>query len=241
MLLPALGKAKEKAITIYCVNNLHQMGLAMHNVRRRLQRPPPGFRHAHCHAGPRRMVRDPDAVDGGAAERLPKHQCPALPGVKLQIPPVGLQLLPGFARLFHSPRRACQRHLRAINTPSSYILCGDCNYPSDPVNADLNNNDVDTLFNPDQFPVAHPQPPPQHSLRRLACQNQQEFRPQRNDLLRQQHGHFLRGRLSAIRFPRLRPGPDISYLAPFWLGSTGDPPVPVGDSPTGTECDGLES
>ena len=34
--------------------------------------------------------------------------------------------------------------------------------------------------------------------------------------------------------------PDISYLAPFWLGSTGDPPVPVGDSPTGTESDGLE-
>jgi hypothetical protein len=24
-----------------------------------------------------------------------------------------------------------------------------------------------------------------------------------------------------------------------WLGGTGDPPVPVGDSPTGTESDGL--
>jgi prepilin-type processing-associated H-X9-DG protein len=42
--------------------------------------------------------------------------------------------------------------LRSINTPSTYILCGDCNYPSDPVNADLNNNDVDTLFDPGHSP-----------------------------------------------------------------------------------------
>src|SRR5271163_1865655 len=29
MLLPALGKAKEQGIRIYCVNNLRQVGLAM--------------------------------------------------------------------------------------------------------------------------------------------------------------------------------------------------------------------
>src|SRR5580658_5812519 len=29
MLLPALGRAKEKGVSIFCVNNLHQLGLAM--------------------------------------------------------------------------------------------------------------------------------------------------------------------------------------------------------------------
>src|ERR1700679_930960 len=29
MLLPALGKAKEQGVTIYCVNNLREVGLAM--------------------------------------------------------------------------------------------------------------------------------------------------------------------------------------------------------------------
>jgi hypothetical protein len=33
--------------------------------------------------------------------------------------------------------------------------------------------------------------------------------------------------------------PDISYPAPFGMGGTGDSPVPVGDSPTGTQSDGL--
>jgi prepilin-type processing-associated H-X9-DG protein len=36
--------------------------------------------------------------------------------------------------------------MHSIATPSSYVLSGDCNYASDPVNADLNNNNADTLF-----------------------------------------------------------------------------------------------
>jgi prepilin-type processing-associated H-X9-DG protein len=36
--------------------------------------------------------------------------------------------------------------LRSINTPSFYVLSGDCNYAAFPTNADLNNDDVDTLF-----------------------------------------------------------------------------------------------
>jgi prepilin-type processing-associated H-X9-DG protein len=36
--------------------------------------------------------------------------------------------------------------LRNITMASMYPLSGDCNYPSAPINADLNNNEVDTLF-----------------------------------------------------------------------------------------------
>ena len=43
--------------------------------------------------------------------------------------------------------------LRSINTPSFYVLSGDCNFSSDPTNADLNNNFADTLFTPTNLPV----------------------------------------------------------------------------------------
>ena len=36
--------------------------------------------------------------------------------------------------------------LRSIATPSLFVLSGDCNYPADPSNADLNNKHADTLF-----------------------------------------------------------------------------------------------
>jgi prepilin-type processing-associated H-X9-DG protein len=36
--------------------------------------------------------------------------------------------------------------LRRITTPSYYVLSGDCNFPSSPINADLNDNDTNLLF-----------------------------------------------------------------------------------------------
>jgi prepilin-type processing-associated H-X9-DG protein len=33
------------------------------------------------------------------------------------------------------------------------VLSGDCNYPSDPTNSDLNNNYADTLFTPANLPA----------------------------------------------------------------------------------------
>ncbi len=36
--------------------------------------------------------------------------------------------------------------LRSIATPSTYILSGDCNFPAYPINADLNDNDTNVLF-----------------------------------------------------------------------------------------------
>ena len=85
MLLPALGKAKEKAVTIYCVNNLHQIGLAMsmygddYNDRLPVSATPIAV------PGRGGWSNNPRPVDRGDAERLRQHQCPALPGPQLKI------------------------------------------------------------------------------------------------------------------------------------------------------------
>ena len=55
--------------------------------------------------------------------------------------------------------------LKSISTPSSYILSGDCNYPSYAINADLNDNDTNTLFNPNCLINLPTTPSPTHNNR----------------------------------------------------------------------------
>ena len=152
MLLPALGKAKEKAITIYCVNNLHQVGLAMqmygddYNDRLPLSATPiatPGLGGWFGTPVPWTVAMQPDYQNTNVL------RCPALSSKYHQS---GFSYFMGSRGFSFDAGAPTSVFLRTINTPSSYILSGDCNYPSDPVNADLNNNDVDTLFNPTNSP-----------------------------------------------------------------------------------------
>ena len=152
LLLPALGKAKEKAITISCVNNLHQLGLAMlmygddYNERLPLSSTPiatPGLGGWHNTPTPWTVALHSEY------ENTNILRCPALDAQYRQSGYSYFMGSRGFSFLAGAPASVI---LRAINTPSTYILSGDCNYPSDPVNADLNNNDVDTLFNPTNLP-----------------------------------------------------------------------------------------
>ena len=152
MLLPALGKAKEKAVTIYCVNNLHQMGLAMqmygddYSDRLPVSATPiatPGRGGWFETPMPWTVALQSDYQNTNVL------RCPALSSRYRQSGFSYFLGSRGFSILLDAPASV---HLRAIVTPSSYLLCGDCNYPSDPVNADLNNNDVDTLFNPTNSP-----------------------------------------------------------------------------------------
>jgi prepilin-type N-terminal cleavage/methylation domain-containing protein/prepilin-type processing-associated H-X9-DG protein len=153
MLLPALGKAKEKALTIQCVSNLHQLGMAMmmygddYNDRLPLSVTPittPGL-------GGWSSTPPPWTLDlKSEYENTNILRCPALSGKYNQS---GFSFFIG-SRAFSSNilGEDASVSFRAIYTPSSYILSGDCNYPADPVNADLNNNDVDTLFDPANLP-----------------------------------------------------------------------------------------
>jgi prepilin-type N-terminal cleavage/methylation domain-containing protein/prepilin-type processing-associated H-X9-DG protein len=156
MLLPALGKAKEKGVAIYCVNNLHQIGLAMMmygdddedklpvsyasigdpnggNWTNTLYTPwtralssyfanntnvlrCPGFNSFYNHSGYNYFM-------GSSAFALSEDMNAPPPGWT----PTGVSL-------------------RGIMDSSVYVLSGDCNYPSYPNNADLNDNDTNLLF-----------------------------------------------------------------------------------------------
>src|SRR3984957_8772818 len=146
MLLPALGKAKEKGVTIYCVNNLRQLGL--------------GMQMYGDDSNDRLPVSTANITTPGVgaftngtwtSSLLPYFgntnvlRCPALnssynkSGFSYFMGSVGPYVLAG--------GQPASVVLRSLITPSFYVLSGDCNFASDPINADLNNNEIDTLFN----------------------------------------------------------------------------------------------
>ena len=153
MLLPALGKAKEKAVAIYCNNNLRQIGLAMvmygddYNERLPTSTTPirtPGLGGWNdLQAVPWTVALQSDYQNTNVL------RCPAFSSRYKQSGYNYFMGSRGFTFLAGAPTAVI---LRTINTPSTYILSGDCNYPADPINSDLNNNDVDTLFDPAYAP-----------------------------------------------------------------------------------------
>ncbi len=145
MLLPALGKAKEKGVAVYCVNNLRELGLAM---------------QMYGDDSNDRLPISTNSIltttSGAFTNRtwtsalLPYYQntnilrCPALNG---QYKQSGFSYFMGSVAFYVlASEQPATVNLRSINTASFYPLSGDCNYPSAPINADLNNNIIDTLF-----------------------------------------------------------------------------------------------
>ena len=151
MLLPALGKAKEKGVAIFCVNNLRELGLSMQmygdDSNDRLPATTANI-----------TVPGQGAFVGSwAFGLLPYYQntnvlrCPALSARYHQS---GYSYFMGSSAFFDlaGPTNPSVS-MRGITTPSFYVLSGDCNFPSDPINADLNNNYADTLFTPTNLPT----------------------------------------------------------------------------------------
>ena len=156
MLLPALGKAKEKGVAIYCVGNLHQIGLAMQmygddsNDRLPLSSatinlPKTGYWTNLSMPGWMYSLQD------YIGKNTNVYRCPAL---NQQYNQSGYSYFMGSrafsynSDLTSSTPIPTSVSLQRITLPSYYILSGDCMYTNDPGNADLNNNDVDTLFSP---------------------------------------------------------------------------------------------
>jgi prepilin-type N-terminal cleavage/methylation domain-containing protein/prepilin-type processing-associated H-X9-DG protein len=149
MLLPALGKAKEKGVAIFCVNNLRQLGLAM-----QMYGDDSDDRLPVSYA----KISDPTA---GAWSNAPTPwtvalssyygnntnvlRCPAFSSFYNHS---GYSYFMGSVGFYVNPAGdgPASVILRSIVTPSYYVLSGDCNYPSYPLNADLNDNDTNLLF-----------------------------------------------------------------------------------------------
>jgi prepilin-type processing-associated H-X9-DG protein len=154
MLLPALAKAKEKGITIFCVNNCHQLGLAMmmygddYNDRLPLSSADitkTGVGQWFGAPVPWTLALQPDYQNTNVL------RCPALNQHYNQSQFSYFMGSRGYYVIPTTPAPASVS-LGSIGQPSMYVLSGDCNYPADKLNADLNNNTADTLFDPKYSP-----------------------------------------------------------------------------------------
>jgi prepilin-type N-terminal cleavage/methylation domain-containing protein/prepilin-type processing-associated H-X9-DG protein len=152
MLLPALGRAKEKAVSIFCVNNLHQLGLAMIMYGDDSDDRLPVSYASIGTPGDGAWTNAPTpwtrALSGYYGNNTNLLRCPGLSAFYNRSGYSYFMGSKGFVEVEDPPNSSpAGVIIRGIATPSSYILSGDCNYPSDPINSDLNDNDVNVLFN----------------------------------------------------------------------------------------------
>ncbi|MGO8696493.1 MAG: prepilin-type N-terminal cleavage/methylation domain-containing protein [Limisphaerales bacterium] len=148
MLLPTLSRAKEKGVAIFCVNNLRQIGLAMqmYGDDNEDRLPVSYAKIGDSAAGSWTNAPIPWTVPLSSyfGNNTNVLRCPAFSsfynksGYNYFMGSVGFYVNADF--------NPASVSMRSIVTPSYYILSGDCNYPTFPINADLNDNDTNVLF-----------------------------------------------------------------------------------------------
>ncbi len=152
MLLPALSRAKEKGVAIFCVNNLRQIGLSMQmygdDANDRL---PTSF--ASISSPAEGGWNDPNmpwtkALMPYYGNNTNVLRCPAFSGFYNHS---GYNYFMGSIAFADDPNASAGWNpssviLRSIMYPSAYVLSGDVNYPTPTNNADINDNDTNLLF-----------------------------------------------------------------------------------------------
>jgi prepilin-type N-terminal cleavage/methylation domain-containing protein/prepilin-type processing-associated H-X9-DG protein len=165
MLLPALGKAKEKGVAIYCVNNLHQLGLAMIMYGDDSEEKLPLSSASIGSPGEGAWTNGGAWTYALASYYGNNTNVLRCPGMSAFYNRSGYSYFMGSVAFTLAARAPASVVLRSIATPSTYILSGDCNYPSYAINADLNDNDTNTLFNPNCLFNSPTTPSPTHNNR----------------------------------------------------------------------------
>jgi prepilin-type N-terminal cleavage/methylation domain-containing protein/prepilin-type processing-associated H-X9-DG protein len=145
MLLPALSKAKEKAITTQCANQLRQLGLAMqmYGEDNRDLLPVPHGSVPWNSTNP--VPWTEPIVDYYRTTNV--LRCPAMCRFYEKSP---YNYFLGVRAIYVAANAASTTlsslNLRVIRNPTQYLLSGDTNYPFDTADADPDNYSQDTLF-----------------------------------------------------------------------------------------------
>ena len=148
MILPSLGKAKEKAITIHCVNNLRQLGLAMQmyadDYNERLPYTYPKATYANGLPWNSTNPHPWLVVLADYYKNTNVVRCSAFSRVYNQS---GYNYFINTRAAYVTAGKVpANVRLKLIDSPSFFILSGDCNWAFNQQDADPNNDDVDTLF-----------------------------------------------------------------------------------------------
>ena len=145
MLLPTLGKAKEKANTIRCANNLRQLGLSMQMY---------GDENDEVLPMANGLVGWTDTNPVPWTRPLLPYfhttnvlRCSSMATVYKNMP--FNYFMGARAAYLTAGNQRASVNLRRIQLPSSYILSGDCNYDFGLGDADPDNYSQDTLFQED--------------------------------------------------------------------------------------------
>ncbi len=141
MLLPALGRAKERALTAQCANQLRQIGVAMQMYGDDAQE---------------RLPQANGSVPWNSTNVIPwtkplaeyyrTTNVLACPAMSRQYNKSPFSYFMGSRDVYLQAGQAASLNLSRVKLPSQYLLSGDTNWPFTPDDADPDNYTQDTLF-----------------------------------------------------------------------------------------------